>query len=45
MTHASIPRELREAHGVNNGLLRLSAGLENIKDLQEDVLHALDAID
>jgi len=45
MTHASIPRELREAHGVNNGLLRLSAGLENIKDLQEDVLQALDSID
>jgi cystathionine beta-lyase/cystathionine gamma-synthase len=44
MTHASIPRELREAHGVNNGLLRLSAGLENIKDLQEDLLQALDAI-
>jgi cystathionine beta-lyase/cystathionine gamma-synthase len=44
MTHASIPRELREAHGVNNGLLRLSAGLENVKDLQEDVLQALDAI-
>jgi cystathionine beta-lyase/cystathionine gamma-synthase len=45
MTHASIPREVREAHGINNGLLRLSAGLENIKDLQEDVLHALDVID
>jgi cystathionine beta-lyase/cystathionine gamma-synthase len=44
MTHASIPRELREAHGVNNGLLRLSAGLENVKDLQEDVLQALDAL-
>jgi cystathionine beta-lyase/cystathionine gamma-synthase len=44
MTHASIPREVREAHGVNNGLLRLSAGLENIKDLQEDVLQALDTI-
>jgi cystathionine beta-lyase/cystathionine gamma-synthase len=44
MTHASIPRELREARGVNDGLLRLSVGLENVKDLEEDVLQAIESI-
>lgn len=41
MTHASIPRDIREARGVTDGLLRLSVGIEDIDDLIEDVDQAL----
>jgi methionine-gamma-lyase len=30
--------------GINPGLVRLSAGIENIRDLLEDLAHALDAL-
>jgi cystathionine beta-lyase/cystathionine gamma-synthase len=40
MTHASIPREIREPRGVTNGVVRLSVGLEHIDDLISDVLQA-----
>jgi cystathionine beta-lyase/cystathionine gamma-synthase len=41
MTHASIPKEQREAVGVTDGLLRLSVGIEDVHDLQEDLNQAL----
>jgi cystathionine gamma-lyase len=41
MTHASVPREQREAHGVTDGLLRLSCGIEDPADLADDVRSAL----
>ncbi len=44
MTHASVPRREREAHGVTDGLVRLSCGIEDPADLAEDVLHALKGI-
>jgi cystathionine gamma-lyase/cystathionine beta-lyase len=37
MTHASIPKEEREAAGVVDNLLRLSVGVEDIEDLIEDL--------
>jgi cystathionine gamma-lyase len=37
MTHAAIPREIREARGINDRLLRLSVGLEDIEDLLKDI--------
>lgn len=40
MTHASIPREIREPRGVTDGLIRLSVGLEHIEDLVSDILQA-----
>lgn len=43
MTHASIPQEVREKTGITNGLLRLSVGCEDAKDLIEDLEHALEA--
>ena len=43
MTHASIPKEIREPRGVTDGLVRLSVGLEHIDDLTADVLQALKA--
>src|SRR5262249_1755793 len=41
MTHASIPAEIRVARGVDDGLLRLSVGIEEAEDLQEDLRQAL----
>ena len=41
MTHASIPPEIRQARGIDDGLVRLSVGIENVEDLQEDLHKAL----
>jgi cystathionine gamma-lyase len=41
MTHASIPAEVRQARGVDDGLVRLSVGIEDADDLQKDLRHAL----
>jgi len=41
MTHASVPREMRERMGVSDGLLRLSVGIEDVEDLIEDLDQAL----
>lgn len=43
MTHASIPKEEREKIGLSDGLLRISVGIENIKDLLADLKQALEA--
>src|ERR1700693_5259959 len=32
MTHASVPREMREAMGLTDGLVRLSVGIEDVDD-------------
>ena len=37
MTHASIPAEIRTARGVDDGLIRLSVGIEDVDDLQDDL--------
>jgi cystathionine gamma-lyase len=41
MTHASIPRELREARGITETLVRLSVGIEDVEDLIADIEQAL----
>ncbi|MFO0847539.1 MAG: cystathionine gamma-synthase [Gemmataceae bacterium] len=41
MTHASIPKAAREARGVDDGLIRLSVGIEDVADLRADLQHAL----
>lgn len=41
MTHASIPREIREKTGITDTLIRLSVGIENASDLIEDLRQAL----
>ena len=41
MTHASIPAEIRRAHGVADGLVRISVGLEDVADLISDLDRAL----
>lgn len=44
MTHASVPKEIRESIGITDNLIRLSVGIENIEDLKEDLEKALDSI-
>ena len=41
MSHSSIPREQRLEYGINDGLIRLSVGMENIEDILEDFTQAL----
>ncbi|MGV3661707.1 MAG: trans-sulfuration enzyme family protein [Prosthecobacter sp.] len=41
MTHASIPKETREAAGVTDGLVRFSVGIEHVEDLWADIDRAL----
>jgi cystathionine gamma-lyase len=41
MTHASIPPEIRQARGIDDGLVRLSVGIEDVADLQEDLRQAM----
>ncbi len=45
MTHASIPKEQREAAGIKDGLVRLSVGIEDSQDLLEDLEQALAKLD
>ena len=40
MTHGSIPKEIREARGLNDTLLRLSIGIEDIEDIIGDLEQA-----
>ena len=41
MTHASIPLEQRLANGITPQLIRLSVGIEDVQDLQDDLAQAL----
>ena len=41
MTHASLPREVREAIGISDALVRLSVGVEDVDDLIADLDRAL----
>ena len=43
MTHASIPKEIREKVGITDGLIRLSVGIEKVDDIISDVKQAIDA--
>jgi cystathionine beta-lyase/cystathionine gamma-synthase len=44
MTHASVPKEQREALGISDSLVRLSVGIEDVRDLIDDLKSALEAI-
>ena len=41
MTHASIPKAIREKSGVVDALIRLSVGIEAVEDLIADLDQAL----
>ncbi|MBU0438518.1 bifunctional cystathionine gamma-lyase/homocysteine desulfhydrase [Staphylococcus succinus] len=44
MTHASIPKDVREKEGIADGLIRLSVGIEDTEDLVEDLKQSLDKL-
>ena len=44
MTHASVPKEKRDELGVGDSLVRLSVGIEDLRDLIDDLQFAFEAI-
>ncbi len=44
MTHASVPAEVRKELGIEDGLVRLSVGIESVEDLLEDLNQALSGV-
>lgn len=44
MTHASVPKKVREEIGLTDNLIRLSVGIENIDDMIDDLKVALSKI-
>lgn len=41
MTHASVPPEQRAKLGIDDRLIRISVGVEDVEDLLEDIKQAL----
>ena len=41
MSHAGVPKELREKYGIPDGLIRMSVGIENSEDIISDLEQAL----
>lgn len=41
MTHAAYSAEQRAQHGISEGLIRVSTGLENVDDILDDLGQAL----
>jgi cystathionine gamma-synthase len=41
MTHASIPKSVRESVGITDGVVRFSVGIEHVEDLWNDIAQAL----
>ena len=41
MTHASLPKEVRDKIGISDELIRVSVGIENVDDLIDDLKQAL----
>jgi cystathionine gamma-lyase len=41
MTHSSLPEAMRKSLGINDGLIRLSVGVEDVRDLIAELRHAL----
>jgi cystathionine beta-lyase/cystathionine gamma-synthase len=41
MTHASMPKEVKERIGISEGLVRLSVGIEDVEDIIADLDQAL----
>lgn len=44
MTHASVPKKVRESIGLSDNLIRLSVGIEHIQDLIDDLDEAFKAV-
>ena len=44
MTHAPMGEQARQTAGISDGLIRLSVGIEDIRDLTDDLARALDRV-
>jgi len=44
MTHAAVPKSIRKELGIEDGLIRLSVGVEDIDDLIDDLERAITAV-
>ena len=44
MTHASVPSEVRHSIGIEDGLVRLSVGIEDVQDLIDDLAQAIHTV-
>jgi cystathionine gamma-lyase/cystathionine beta-lyase/cystathionine gamma-lyase/homocysteine desulfhydrase len=44
MTHAAVPEQRRRTLGITEGLVRISAGIEDVEDLKDDLTQALDRV-
>lgn len=44
MTHASVPKKVRESIGLTDNLIRLSVGIENVDDLIDDLETAFKSV-
>lgn len=44
MTHASVPKDRREALGIADGFIRISVGIEHVEDLRADLQRGLAAL-
>ena len=42
MTHASVPADIRKELGIDDGLIRLSVGIEDVTDLRADLKQSFD---
>ena len=44
MSHASVPKDIRQGFGLDESIVRLSIGIEDELDLLDDISQALDKI-
>jgi methionine-gamma-lyase len=40
MTHSDVPNKIKKSIGINEGLIRLSVGIENYEDIINDLKQA-----
>lgn len=41
MSHRTVPKDVREAHGIPDGLVRISVGIEDVADIMADLEQAI----
>jgi methionine-gamma-lyase len=41
MTHYSVPKEEKDKYGITDGLIRMNVGIENVRDIMNDLDQAL----
>lgn len=44
MSHRALPPEVRQQHGITDGLVRISVGIETLEDIRDDMARALEQL-